>query len=62
MTLSAHYTEMAKKNVHHHYLGPGGYYGNEYQFMEIEEEVNAVGTYNLQGGYEAHIELDPFEE
>lgn len=49
LALSARNTERAKKNVHHHHLGPGGYYGKEEQFRKIEEDAASTGTYNLQG-------------
>ena len=49
LALSAHNTELAKKNVHRHRLGPDGYYGNEEVFRTMEEEVVVSGAYNLQG-------------
>ena len=47
LALSARNTELAKKNVHHHRLGPGGYYGKEEVFRTMEEEAAASGAYNL---------------
>ena len=29
LELSAHNTELAKRNKHHHHLGPGGYYAKK---------------------------------
>ena len=47
LALSARNTELAKKNVHRHRLGPGGYYGNEEVFRTMEEEAAVSGAYNL---------------
>ena len=33
--LSARNTELAKRNKHHHHLGPGGYYAKEEQFRKL---------------------------
>ena len=49
MALSARNTELAKKNNHHHRLGPDGYYGKEQQFRKMEEEVAASGSFSLSG-------------
>ena len=49
LALSACNTELAKKNVHRHFLGPSGYYGKEEVFRMMEEEAAASGAYNLQG-------------
>ena len=49
LALSAHNTELAKKNVHHHCLGPGGYRGKEAVFRNMEEEATKSGAYNLKG-------------
>ena len=40
---------MAKKNVHPHRLGTGGYYGKEELFRKMEEEAKAAGTYTMEG-------------
>ena len=42
LELSAHNTELAKRNKHHHHLGPGGYYAKEEQFRKMDEAVAAV--------------------
>ena len=47
LALSARNTELAKKNKHHHRLGPGGYYGKEEQFRKMEEEAAASRSFNL---------------
>ena len=39
LELSAPNTELAKRNKHHHHLGPGGYYAKEEQFRKMDEEV-----------------------
>jgi len=49
LALSARNTELAKKNKHHHRLGPGGYYGKEEQFRKMEEEAAASGSFSLSG-------------
>ena len=49
LALSARNTELAKKNKHHHRLGPDGYYGKEQQFRKMEEEVAASGSFSLSG-------------
>ena len=41
LELSAHNTELAKRNKHHHHLGPGGYYAKEEQFRKMDKEVIA---------------------
>ena len=48
MALSARNTELAKKNVHHHRLGPGGYRGKQVVFRKMEEEAAASGKLNLK--------------
>ena len=48
LALSAHNTELAKKNQHHHRLGPGGYYGKEEKFRKMEEETTAFEKLNLK--------------
>ena len=42
LELSAHNTELAKRNKHHHHLGPGGYYAKEEQFRKMDEEAAAA--------------------
>jgi hypothetical protein len=49
LALNARNTELAKKNKHHHRLGPGGYYGKEEQFRKMEEEATASGSFSLSG-------------
>ena len=49
LALSARNTELAKKNNHHHRLGPGGYYGKEEKFRKMEEEITASEKLNLKG-------------
>jgi hypothetical protein len=48
LTLSARNTELAKKNMHRHRLGPGGYRGKEKLFRKLEEEAAESGEYNLK--------------
>ena len=38
LELSAHNTELAKRNKHHHHLGPSGYYAKEDQFRKMNNE------------------------
>ena len=42
LELSAHNTELAKRNKFHHHLGPGGYYVKEEQFRKMDEEATAA--------------------
>jgi hypothetical protein len=49
LALSARNTELAKKNKHHHRLGPGGYIGKEEQFRKMEEEAAASKSFSLSG-------------
>ena len=49
IALSSHNTELAKKNQHHHRLGPDGYYGKEEQFRKMEEEAATSGSFDLSG-------------
>ena len=49
LALSACNTELAKKNVHRHRLGPSGNCGKEAVFRKMEEEVIESGAYNLKG-------------
>ena len=42
MELSARNTELAKRNKHHHHLGPDGYYAKEEQFRKMDEEAAAA--------------------
>ena len=39
LELSACNIELAKRNKHHHHLGPGGYYAKEEQFWKMDEEA-----------------------
>ena len=48
LELSAHNTELAKRNKHHHHLGPGGYYAKEEQFRKMDEEATAVGNIDVK--------------
>ena len=41
LELSACNTELAKRNKHHHHLGPSGYYAKEEQFRKMDEEATA---------------------
>ena len=45
LKLSAHNTKLAKRNKHHHHLGPNGYYDKEEQFGKMDEE--AVASRNI---------------
>jgi hypothetical protein len=47
LALSARNTELAKRNQHHHRLGPSGYYVKEEQFRRIEKEATTSGSFNL---------------
>jgi hypothetical protein len=49
LVLSAHNRELAKRYMHHHHLGPGGYYRKEAKFRKMEEEAAESGAYNLKG-------------
>ena len=42
LELSARNTELAKRNKHHHHLGPGDYYAKEEQFRKMDEEAAAA--------------------
>ena len=42
LELSARNTELAKRNKHHHHLGPGGYYAKEEQFRKMDKEATAA--------------------
>ena len=42
LELSARNTELAKRNKHHHHLGPDGYYAKEEQFRKMDEEAAAA--------------------
>ena len=42
LELSARNTELAKRNKHHHHLGPSGYYAKEEQFRKMDEEAVAA--------------------
>ena len=39
LELSARNTKLAKRNKHHHHLGPGGYYAKEEQFRKMNEDA-----------------------
>jgi hypothetical protein len=49
LALSAHNSELAKRNQHHHHVGPGGYYGKEEKFRKMEEEAAISKKLNLKG-------------
>ena len=44
LELSTRNTELAKRNKHHHHLGPGGYYAKEEQFRKMDEEATTAGN------------------
>jgi hypothetical protein len=48
LALSACNTELAKRNKHHHHLGPGGYYGKEEQFRKMDEEAKAFRNIDVK--------------
>ena len=48
LELSARNTELAKRNKHHHHLGPGGYYAKEEQFRKIDEEATTSGNIDVK--------------
>ena len=48
LELSARNTELAKRNKHHHHLGPGGYYAKEEQFRKMDEEATASGNIDVK--------------
>ena len=43
LALSAHNRELAKRSMHHHHLGVGGYYMKEAKFRNMEEEATESG-------------------
>ena len=47
LELSARNTELAKRNKHHHHLGPDGYYAKEEQFRKMDEEAAAAGNIDV---------------
>ena len=47
LELSAHNTELAKRNKHHHHLGPSGYYAKEEQFRKMDEEATTAGNIDV---------------
>ena len=49
LALNARNTELAKRNQHHHHLGPDSYYGKEEKFRKMEEEAAASEKLNLKG-------------
>ena len=48
LELSARNTELAKRNKHHHHLGPSGYYAKEEQFRKMDEEATASGNSDVK--------------
>ena len=56
LELSARNTELAKRNKHHHHLGPGGYYAKEEQFRKMDWEYRCE---EFEGTLK---ELDIYEE
>ena len=48
LELSARNTELAKRNKHHHHLGPGGYYAKKEQFRKMDEEATASGNIDVK--------------
>ena len=48
LELSARNIELAKRNKHHHHLGPGGYYVKEEQFRKMDEEATASGNIDVK--------------
>ena len=42
------HTELAKRNKHHHHLGPGGYYAKEERFRKMDEEAIASGNIDVK--------------
>jgi len=49
LALNARNTKLAKRNQHHHHLGPSGYYGKEEKFRKMEEEAAISRKLNLKG-------------
>ena len=47
LELSARNTELAKRNKHHHHLGPGGYYTKKEQFRKMDKEAAAAGNIDV---------------
>ena len=47
LELSARNTALAKRNKHHHHLGPGGYYAKEEQFRKMDEEAATAGNIDV---------------
>ena len=47
LELSARNTELAKRNKHHHHLGPGSYYAKQEQFRKMDEEAIAAGNIDV---------------
>ena len=48
LELSARNTELAKRNKHHHHLGPIGYYAKEEQFRKMNEEAEAYRNIDVK--------------
>jgi hypothetical protein len=48
LKLSARNIELAKRNKHHHHLGPDGYYGKEEQFRKMDEEAITFGNIDVK--------------
>ena len=42
LELSVRNTKLAKRNKHHHHLGPDGYYAKEEQFRKTDEEATTA--------------------
>ena len=47
LELSACNTELAKRNKHHHHLGPDGCYAKEEQFGKMDEEATTAGNIDV---------------
>ena len=48
LELNARNTELAKRNKHHHHLGPGDYYAKKEQFRKMDEEATIVGNIDVK--------------
>ena len=49
LELSACNTELAKRNKHHHHIGPDGYYAKEEQFRKMDKEAAVSRSFDLSG-------------
>ena len=47
LELSARNIKLAKRNKHHHHLGPGGYYAKKEQFRKMDEEAATAGNIDV---------------